>query len=151
MRFDDLLASLGERLGAEIEDAGGAAAVEVDGVPVILRDAGDILLLHAEVGEIPPDGRESILAAAMEANWLYEGTGGGTLAVNPADGRLHLEKYTWFDRLVPDDTLSMIERFVATVETWRKILSDYHGAPPVIEPGKISDLPYPPPGEFLQL
>ena len=51
MRFDDLLASLGERLGAEIEDAGGAAAMEVDGVPVVLRDAGDILLLHAEVGE----------------------------------------------------------------------------------------------------
>ena len=77
MRFDDLLASLGERLGVEIEDAGGAAAMEVDGVPVILRDAGDILLLHAEVGEIPSDGRESILAAAMEANWLYEKFGEG--------------------------------------------------------------------------
>ena len=151
MRFDDLLASLGELLGVEIEDAGGAAAMEVDGVPVILRDAGDILLLHTEVGEIPSDGRESILAAAMEANWLYEGTGGGTLAVNPADGRLHLEKYTWFDRLVPDDTLSMIERFVATVETWRKILSDYHRVPSAFEPGKVPDLPYPPPGEFLPL
>ena len=151
MTFGDLLASLGERLGASIEDAGGAAAVEVDGVPVFLRDAGDLLLLHAEVGEIPPDGRESILAAAMEANWLYEGSGGGTLAVNPADDRLHLEKYTWFDRLGPDGVLSMIEGFVATVETWRRILSDYHRAPPVVEPGKIPDLPYPPPGEFLRL
>ena len=151
MRFDDLLASLGERLGVEIEDAGGAAAMEVDGVPVILRDAGDILLLHTEVGEIPSDGRESILAAAMEANWLYEGTGGGTLAVNPADGCLNLEKYTWFDRLDPEDALSMIERFVATVETWRRILSDYHRAPSVDEPGKVPDLPYPPPGEFLPI
>ena len=141
MRFDDLLASLGERLGVEIEDAGGAAAMEVDGVPVILRD----------VGEIPSDGRESILAAAMEANWLYEGTGGGTLAVNPADGCLNLEKYTWFDRLDPEDALSMIERFVATVETWRKILSDYHRAPSVDAPGKMPDLPYPPPGEILPL
>ena len=151
MNFGDLLASLGERLGVEIEDAGGAAAMEVDGVPVILRDAGDILLLHAEVGEIPSDGRESILAAAMEANWLYEGTGGGTLAVNPADGFLNLEKYTWFDRLDPDGALSMIGSFVATVGIWRRILSDYHPAPPVVEPGKIPDLPYPPPGEFLPL
>ena len=151
MKFGDLLASLGERLGVEIEDAGGAAAMEVDGVSVILRDAGDILLLHAEVGEIPSDGRESILAAAMEANWLYEGTGGGTLAVNPADGCLNLEKYTWFDRLDPEDALSMIGSFVATVETWRKILSDCQRAPSVVEPGKIPDLPYPPPGEFLPL
>ena len=87
----------------------------------------------------------------MEANWLYEGSGGGTLAVNPADGCLNLEKYTWFDRLDPEDALSMIERFVATVETWRKILSDYHRAPPASEPDKIPDLPYPPPGEFLPL
>ena len=151
MTFGDLLASLGERLGDEIEDAGGAAAVEVDGVPVFLRDAGDLLLLHAEVGEIPLDGRESILAAAMEANWLYEGSGGGTLAVNPADGRLHLEKYTWLDRIDPDGALSMIGSFVATVGIWRRILSDYHRAPPVVEPGKFPDLPYPPPGEFLQL
>lgn len=135
MTFGDLLGLLGERLGAEIEDAGGAAAVEVDGIPVILRDADDLLLLHAEVGEIPPDGRESILAAAMEANWLYQGTGGGTLAVNPGDSCLHLEKYTWFDRLTPEGAFNAMERFVATVESWRRILADYQSAPPVVEPG----------------
>ena len=152
MTFGEVIDGIGKNLVVELVDEGGAAAVQVDGNTIIFQAADDdLVLLHADLGEIAPENRDRVLAAAMEANWLYEGTGGGTLAVNPADGRLHLEKYTWFDRLVPDDTLSMIERFVATVETWRKILSDYHGAPPVIEPGKISDLPYPPPGEFLQL
>ena len=35
----------------------------------------------------------------MKANFLYQGTGGATLAVNPADGRLHVHKYNWMERL----------------------------------------------------
>ena len=32
-------------------------------------------------------GETEILAAAMKANFLYQGTGGATLAVNPADAK----------------------------------------------------------------
>ena len=129
MRFDDLLASLGERLGVEIEDAGGAAAMEVDGGPVILRDAGDILLLHAEVGEIPSDGRESILAAAMEANFLYQGTGGATLAVDPRSGHLYLQKYNWLDRLDAEKAVTSLTRFADTVTTWKELVAEASAVP----------------------
>ena len=43
MTFSDLLQLASERLGVEIEDAGGAAGVEIDGAPVVLQDAGDLL------------------------------------------------------------------------------------------------------------
>jgi len=49
-------------------------------------------LVRADLGEIPPDRRDAFAYAALEANYLYQGTGGATLAVNPADSHLHLQK-----------------------------------------------------------
>ena len=125
MTFSDLLQLASERLGVEIEDAGGAAGVEVDGMPVVLQDAGDLLLLRAELGAIPAEGRESVLAAAMEGNWLYQGTGGATLALDPAGGGLGLQKYTWLDRLDADAAFETLERFAATAAFWRKTVADF--------------------------
>ncbi len=82
-------------------------------------------MLRAEVGELPDEGREALLTAALEANHLYGGTGGGTLALEPGVPRLLLQKYTWFDRLAPDSVPDLISRFSATVAFWRRILSDY--------------------------
>ncbi len=135
MTFSDLLQLASERLGVEIEDAGGAAGVEIDGAPVVLQDAGGLLLLRAELGTIPAKGREAVLAAAMEANWLYQGTGGATLALDPAGGGLGLQKYTWLDRLDADAAFETLERFAATAAFWRKTLSDFVAAPgPAEEP-----------------
>lgn len=125
MTFGELIDVLGKRLGVEIEDAGGAFALEIDGETVILQDAGELLLVRAEVGEIPADGREGILASAMEANFLYQGTGGATLAVNPADGMLHLQKYNWMERLDAESVLAALGNMADTVAAWRRILADY--------------------------
>ena len=125
MTFGELIDVLGKRLGVEIEDAGGAFALEIDGETVILQDAGELLLFRAEVGEIPADGREGILGSAMEANFLYQGTGGATLAVNPADGRLHLQKYNWMERLDAESVLAAIGNMADTAAAWRRILADY--------------------------
>ena len=125
MTFGELIDVLGKRLGVEIEDAGGAFALEIDGETVILQDAGELLLVRAEVGEIPADGREGILSSAMEANFLYQGTGGATLAVNPADGRLHLQKYNWMERIDAESALAAIGNMADTAAAWRRILADY--------------------------
>lgn len=125
MTFGELIDVLGKRLGVEIEDAGGAFALEIDGETVILQDAGELLLVRAEVGEIPADGREGILASAMEANFLYQGTGGATLAVNPADGMLHLQKYNWMERIDAESALAAIGNMADTAAAWRRILADY--------------------------
>ena len=42
MTFDGIIEALGGRLGAEIENAGGAAAVEIDGAVVVLQDAAEM-------------------------------------------------------------------------------------------------------------
>lgn len=125
MTFGGLIGSLGERLGVEIEDAGGAAAVEIDGAAVILQDAGELLLLRAEVGDLPEEGGEALLASAMRANFLYQGTGGSTLALDPDTGRLVIQKYNWLERLDPETVFAMLERFADTTDAWRRILADF--------------------------
>ena len=42
MTFDGIIEALGGRLGVEIENAGGAAAVEIDGAVVVLQDAAEM-------------------------------------------------------------------------------------------------------------
>ena len=126
MEFTRLVESLTEKLGIEITDEGGAAAVEVDGLTVLLHEADDdLLLLHADLGEIPAGGRDVLAVAALEANFLYQGTGGATLAINPRDGHLHIQKYNWLGRLDPDKALDALSRFADTSLTWRKLLTDY--------------------------
>ena len=124
MTFEKLIEMLGAKLGVEFGDAGGAVAVETDGTIVILQDAGELLLLRAEVGEMPPDAKAAVLASAMEANFLYQGTGGATLAINPADGKLHIHKYNWMERLDVDAVIDAIDKLSDTTAAWRRILSD---------------------------
>lgn len=125
MTFAELIDGLGKNLGIELTDEGGATAIEVDGLSVILHLAGeDILFVHADLGEIAPESREEVVAAALEANFLYQATGGATLAVNGEDGHLHLQKYNWIDRLDAEKAAQDLAKFAEVALAWRKILED---------------------------
>ena len=129
MTFGELVDRLGVKLGVEIEDAGGAVAIQVDGETVILQHADDDLeLLRADLGEIPPDRRDALASAALRGNFLYRGTGGATLAVNPADSHLHLHKYNWLGRLDADKALDMLSRFADTIAFWKRIVREASAA-----------------------
>lgn len=125
MTFGKLIEDLSAKLGVEIEDAGGAFALEIDGETVVLQQANDdLVLMRADLGEIPPDRRDAFAAAALEANFLYRGTGGATLAVNPNDGHLHLQKYNWLERIDIDKALDMLSRFAETVAVWKRLAAE---------------------------
>ena len=140
MKFTRLVESLAEKLGIEITDEGGAAAVGIDGLTVLLHEADDdLLLFHADLGEIPAGGRDVLAVAALQANFLYQGTGGATLAVNPGDGHLHLHRYDWLDRMDAERALSVLSRFTETVAAWSRIVVESPSAaaeaPPPREAG----------------
>ena len=124
-----MVETLGKNLGIELVDEGGAAAVQIDGNTVILHAADDdLILIHADLGDIAPESRDRVLAVAMEANFLYRGTGGATLAVNPADAHLHLQKYNWLERMDADKMLETLSRFAETVSAWKRIAMDASAA-----------------------
>lgn len=131
MTFGELIDGLGKSLGIELTDEGGAAAVQVDGNPIVLQAAGDdLLLVHADLGEMDPETRERVVAAAMEANFLYQGTGGATLAVNPHDAHLYIQKYNWLDRLDTEKAVSGLTRFADTVKTWKELVAESTASAP---------------------
>ena len=67
MTFGEVRDGIGKNLGLELADEGGAAAVQVDGNTIIFQAADDdLVLLHADLGEIAPENRDRVLAAAME-------------------------------------------------------------------------------------
>jgi len=125
MTFAKLLEELSGALGIPVEDAGGACALQAEGYTVVLQLAGgpdgDILFTHADLGEIPPDRRPAVAKAALEANYLYRGTGGATLALDPATGHLHLQRYDWLDRLEKDKAFEVLGRFADTAAAWKRL------------------------------
>ena len=130
MTFGKLIEDMGKNLGVELVDEGGATVVEVDGSAIAIHAAGaDLLLIHADMGEIPPESRDAVLAAAMEANFLYQGTGGATFARDPANGHLHLQRYDWLARLDADRAADALTRFADTIAAWRRIAADLGQAP----------------------
>ena len=148
MTFGEVIDGIGKNLGVELVDEGGAAAVQVDGNPVILQMADDdLLLIHADIGEIAPENRDRINAAAMDANFLYQGTGGATLAVDPNSGHLHLQKYNWLDRLDVEKAMTSLTRFADTVKTWKGLVAETkdHAS------AASDDLSAPMPGGFMQV
>ena len=152
MTFGELIDGLGKNLGIELADEGGATAVEVDGIPVILHAADDdLLLIHADLGEIAPENRDRVFAAAMEANFLYQGTGGATLAVDSRDGHLHLQKYNWLERLDAEKAVTDIARFADTVATWKKLVADSALAAPEPPPDASKGASLDPSSGFLQV
>ncbi len=148
MTLQELLNALNEKLGLDLVYEGGATALEIDGIPVILQEAEDgIVLVHADLGEIPVDRQDALAAAAMEANYLYQGTGGATLAVDPADGHLHLQKYNWLDRTDADKALEALDRFAETATQWQALLT----APLEDAPASQTDGELPLSNEFMRM
>ena len=148
MTFGELIDGIGKNLGVELVDEGGATAVQVDGNVVILQTASDdLLLIHADIGEIAPENRERVHAAAMEANFLYQGTGGATLAVDPHSGHLYLQKYNWLDRLDVEKAVESLTRFADTVKLWKGLVAET-----MANASAASDVPsMPTPGGFMQV
>ena len=126
MDFKRFVEALGKTLGMQLENVGGACGLDVDGVTVMLHDAADLVLITAEVGPPPPEeGLEMLFRTALKANWLYRGTGGATLAINPEDGCIWLEKYNFLERLDGAKGVEMVTRFAETAKTWRELVADF--------------------------
>ena len=126
MDFKEFIESLSNALGMRLENAGGACGLDVDGVTVVIHDADDLVLLAAEIGPPPPEeGLETLFSTVLKANWLYRGTGGATLAINPEDGCIWLEKYNFLERLDGAKGVEMVTRFAETAKTWRELVADF--------------------------
>lgn len=138
--FEDFVAVLGRAFGLELSVVRDTAVFEVAGeggdtkVKVLVQNLGErsLVLMSADLGEPPPDGGENLLRTMLEANNLFGGTAGATLALDAATGRFRLQKYESPDELA-NDARSKVESFIETALFWSRAIADFR--PPDEEPG----------------
>jgi DNA-binding ferritin-like protein (Dps family) len=90
MSFEDIVAVLGQAFSMELKVVQDTTVFEVvsdDGstkVQILLQDTGErnLVLLSADLGEVPPEGREKLFQTMLEANNMFSGTVGSTLALD---------------------------------------------------------------------
>jgi len=125
VNFSKIIKKLSTVLDAELENAGGVCGIEIDGIPVIMQDCNDLILLRADLGALPEKNRERLLSASLEANFLYQGTGGCTLAIDGDTDHLCIQRYDFNERLnSPDDIAIMIQKFIYACKIWKSMLDD---------------------------
>ena len=146
MVFEDIVAVLERAFKLELQVVQGTTVFEVsseDGgtkVKVLVQDVGErnLLLMSADLGEPPPEGGERLYRTLLEANNLFEGTAGATLALDAATGRFRLQKYEPLDEL-SNDAKAKVESFIETALFWSRAIADFRPS---------GDLPEVPPGGF---
>ena len=132
MCFEDIAAVLGRAFGLELSVVQDTTVFEVaseDGgtkVQVLVQavDERNLVLMSADLGEIPPDGGERLYRTMLEANNLFEGTAGATLSLDAATGRFRLQKCESPDDLA-NDAKTKIESFIETALFWSRAIADF--------------------------
>jgi hypothetical protein len=148
MDFNELIADFATRHNVDdltvVDDA---AALDIDGITVLLVSNGDLLTISAEVGEPPVEGAAAFANLLLEANMqsdFFFAKAAGT------DNYIIVRRIA----LVSIDAASFdlaIEALVNQAETWRRLLADFRPAAKAAADRAESESPSFGSSEFMQV
>jgi hypothetical protein len=84
-----------------------------------------VIFLTAPLSPVPEMDRENLFAALLKANFLFRGTTGEALSLDPESGRLMLCLQFDPGSVAPAGQEILFRNFIATGERWRSALRDY--------------------------
>ena len=130
MEMKELLDGLSSDLGIDsLTIVDGEAAIDIDGMPVLITEAqGDALLVSGLVGDPPPEGCEEFCNLMLEANAGFFDTAPCALARNPESGCYMLLKRFAKASLDPESLAKELAAFADTLAEWRESLESFHPA-----------------------
>lgn len=135
MDFETMIKALGGKIGIELApDAEGVCQLAVDDMQVVVQQLPElqVVCVFAEIGEPPPENPTALYEAALAANHLFQGTSGATISREADTGKLFLCRCDPLPLLDADSFSAVLEKFVNTLETWRKLVAEYR---PVADAG----------------
>lgn len=139
MRLEELIDHLGEVIGDKSVslDANKHVAFTFEDVILHLYKVPEhgAFLAHADIGELPQDGREAFMEQVLRTNWNFQGTGGANLAINNKNGKLALSQYWFEETMTKEKFIEVLNRFLQVIQDWEGILRDYR-------PSETNALPY---------
>lgn len=126
MTFEELLAGVGEKVGARIEAQGDLCVVEVDGCPVVMRHLPETseLLVFGEIGATPPEIEADMMRILLAGNHLFVATGGATISRNGENGPFCLERRDMIDVLPFDRWWAAFGQFLDSLANWRNFVAN---------------------------
>ena len=132
MEFEELLKPLAEACGVERLEPDESHMVHLGADGAALTIVGDpetrTVVLFSEVADLPLEGRERFYEVALKANWLFQGGGGASLAINPDSGALALNRAVPTDALDGERFVGIVRSFLAVLVRWRELARDWCGA-----------------------
>jgi hypothetical protein len=138
------LTQLGPQIGLEglAFNGDGVCCLEVAdrfGVQIEWEPTGNALVFLSRVADAPATGREEFFRILLEANFLFQGTTGETLCLNPESGEVMLCRVFPLDTTPVSVLLEEFTFFLQTTDFWADriqsgtVLTDSENPPP--EPG----------------
>ena len=119
-----------ERLGVESgADAEGVYSFSVDAGGFAIHDLPEegLLLLTADLGQVPPDNAGSLFRLMLEAQHSFRETAGATFSIDGERDCLTLSRVVPYATLDEDVLFREVERFVNHLEVWAHIIRNYEG------------------------
>ena len=117
---------LGIRSGADTE---GVYSFAVDAGEFAVRDLSEegILLLAADLGQVPSRNAEGFFRLMLEAQHNFRETAGATFSIDGERDCLVLSRVIPCATLDEDVLFHEVERFVNLFEAWMHIIRNYEG------------------------
>ena len=120
--FDTYMKALADALGLTLPERaeGDDVVLSIDGTEVTLHEdaAGRMVVITAEIGEMPPDEKGVFAALALQAN--YASLGATTLSLDSEEGELFVTTSLPIALARPDALSTAVEALVDTAEEWRQ-------------------------------
>ena len=155
MEFEDLLKPLATVCGIDRLEPDESHMVHLGAKGTALTIVGDpetrSVVLFSELGELPVEGREAFYEQALKANWLSQGGGGATLAINPESGTLALNRALPMDLLDGEGFVEIVREFLFVLTRWRQLARDWRGAVKEGAEGGADAAPAAPDDPFIAL
>ena len=151
MDFEQLIREFGKRYGIEgLAASDGAAAITVDGIRLDIIHAKpsdapaakgllvDFVLACAVIGQPPAEGADDFAGTLLRANFLFRGSGGGTLCQNPETKAYALVRPYVLSALDVETFATKLSQLVDQVERWRDLLGNWRIAKEASEESVIN-------------
>lgn len=116
MTWDELMGNLNR------EDAEGPVGFSAEGLAFLLTasEAGDAVLLSADLDPLPAGDSRAFLREMLEANHLFAGTGGASLSVDPDTLQPSIQQFVRIDLLDFEAFMARLACFVSRAAEWNR-------------------------------
>jgi hypothetical protein len=126
--FETLLSDFARCLGLEDYEPTNPAAFEIEDLTVTLEEQGDIygglVILYAQIGNVPMEQETIAMKAMLEANYLWSGTGDATLGMNSDTREVVIACQFPILEMNGEGLMSVVEQFVIIADIWRSYIRD---------------------------